>query len=122
MLSENMAKAINGQVNAELYSSYLYLSMSSYLSAQGLPGGSYWMKVQALEEAYHGVKLFDYIQARGGRALTEAIAKPPVEWDSPLAVFEAVLAHEKKVTGLINGLVKAAEDEGDQEAKDFLMW
>lgn len=122
MLKEKMEKALNGQVNAELYSSYLYLAMSSWLHAKGLAGSAYWMKVQALEELYHAMKLFDYINGRGGRALTAAIEAPPSSWDSPLAVFEAVLAHEKKVTGLIKGLVRTAEELGDGEAKTFLAW
>lgn len=122
MISEKMAKALNGQTNAELYSSYLYLAMSSHFAAGGFKGFAYWMKVQALEELYHAMKLFDYVQQRGGPAELDAVDKPPKQWSSPQDVFEHVFAHEQKVTGLINGLVAVAESEGDKEAADFLQW
>jgi ferritin len=122
MISERMASALNAQVNAELYSAYLYLSMGAYFESLGLAGFGYWMRVQALEETYHGVKLYDYVVSRGGRAVMEAIDKPQTEWESPVAAFENVLAHEKKVTGLINDLAKVAEEEKDGEASEFLKW
>jgi len=95
MLSERMEKALNQQVNAELYSSYLYLSMASYLGSLNLDGFVNWMKVQALEELYHALKLYNFIEQRGGRPRMEAIEKPATEWDSPVQVFEAVLEHEQ---------------------------
>jgi len=122
MLSEKMEKVLNDQVNAELYSSYLYLSMSNYFATGELPGCTYWMKVQALEELYHAMKINSYIQQRGGRAVAAAIDAPPDKWDSPVAVFENVLDHEKKVTGLIAGLVVTAEEEKDTVTKEFLQW
>lgn len=122
MLSEKMEKALNEQVNWEMYSSYFYLSMSSYFESTSLAGCAQWMRSQAQEELYHAIKIYDYINERGGRAIMEAIAKPPSDWDSSLVVFEEVLAHEQKVTELINGLVNLALDERDHATNIFLQW
>lgn len=122
MLNDKMEKALNAQVNWELYSSYFYLSMSSYFESISLAGCASWMKAQAQEELYHGMKIYDYINERGGRAVLAAIDQPPAEWDSPLQVFEEVLEHEKKVTGLINDLVDLALEERDHAANIFLQW
>ena len=122
MLSKNMEKALNAQVNWELYSSYFYLSMSSYFASVSLTGCAGWMRVQTQEELFHAIKIYDYINGRGGRAIMEAIAKPPSDWKSPLHVFEEVLAHEQKVTGLINSLVNLAVDERDHATNNFLQW
>ncbi len=122
MLSEKMEKAINEQINAELYSSYLYLSMASYFSELGLPGFTNWLKVQALEELYHAMKFFDYVAERGGKPVMEAVDKPPDKWESPLAAAENVLEHEKKVSSLINNLVDTAIKENDHATNNFLQW
>jgi ferritin len=122
MLNEKMREALNGQVNAELYSSYLYLSMSAYFESEDLPGFAAWMKVQAQEELYHAMKLYDYVNERGGRAVMAPIQGPETQWDSPLAVFEAVYAHEQKVTGLIDGLVDLAIELKDHATNNFLQW
>ena len=122
MLNEKMEKALNEQVNWEMYSSYFYLSMSSYFESISLAGCAQWMRAQAQEELYHAIKIYDYINERGGRAIMEAIAKPPSEWDSTLTVFEEVLSHEQKVTGLINDLVNLALDERDHATNIFLQW
>ena len=122
MLSDRMEKALNKQVNWELFSSYFYLSMSAYFESTSLAGCAQWMRAQAQEELYHAIKIYDFINERGGRAIMEAIDKPPSEWNSPLAVFEEVLAHEQKVTGLINDLVNLAIDERDHATNIFLQW
>ena len=122
MIGEKMRKALNGQVNAELYSAYLYLSMAAYLESENLRGSAGWMRVQAGEELAHAMKLFDHVVERGGRVSLSAIEAPPAEWASPLATFEAVYAHEQKVTGLISKLVEAAALEGDHAAGAFLQW
>jgi ferritin len=122
MLSDRMEKALNGQVNAELYSSYLYLSMNAYFKSVNLDGFANWMYAQAQEELMHAMKLYDFINQRGGRTLLAAIEAPPAQWDSPLAVFEDTLKHEKKVTGLINGLVDIAMEERDHATQIFLQW
>jgi ferritin len=122
MLSEKMQKALNGQLNAELYSSYLYLSMNAYFKSVNLDGFANWMYYQAQEELEHSMKFYDFVIQRGGKVVLTQIEAPPTEWDSPLAVFEATLAHEQKVTGLINDLVEIALEEHDHATNIFLQW
>jgi ferritin len=122
MLSKKMEEALNSQVNAELYSSYLYLAMSAHFSELNLEGFAHWMNLQAQEELTHAMKFYSFINERGGRVVLHAIAAPPVTWDSPLSVFEAVLNHEQKVTRLINDLVDLAISEKDHATNIFLQW
>lgn len=122
MLSDKMNGALNGQLNAELYSSYLYLSMSAFFEARDLPGFANWMRVQAGEELVHTMKFFDYIKSCGGRIRLAQVDAPPTEWDSPVKVFEQVYEHERKVTGLIHGLVDLAISERDHATNNFLKW
>ncbi len=122
MISSNMEKALNDQINAETYSAYLYLSMSAYFADQGLPGFSAWMKAQAQEELFHSMKFFNYVNDRGGRVRLGAIAEPPLEWSSVVDAFEAALDHEKHVTSLINSLVDQAIEEKDHATNNFLQW
>ncbi len=120
MLNNDMEKALNAQVNAEMYSAYLYLSMSAYFQSKSLGGFASWMRVQAQEEMVHAMKLYDFINERGGRVTLELIEAPPTEWDSPLATSEAVYEHEQKVTGLINELVELALEKHDHATSIFL--
>jgi ferritin len=122
MLTEKMQTALNGQLNAELYSSYLYLSMNAYFKTVNLDGFANWMYYQAQEELEHSLKFYDFVIQRGGKVQLTQIAAPPTEWDSPMAVFEATLAHEQKVTGLINDLVEIAHEERDHATNIFLQW
>lgn len=122
MISDKMQTAINEQINAELYSSYLYLAMSSYFTSVNLTGMGNWMRVQTQEELFHAIKMYDFVNERGGRALMKAIAQPPADWGSALAVFESALAHEQKVTGLINNLLDLALAERDHATAIFLQW
>lgn len=122
MIKQRMRDAMNEQINAEMYSAYLYYAMAAHFEDRNLNGFAQWMKAQALEEMAHAQKLYDEIIARGGRAIFESIAKPPSEWDSPLAAFEAAYAHEQKVTGLIDDLVDLARSEKDHAAEAFLQW
>jgi len=122
MLSEKMQDAINGQLNAELYSSYLYLSMNAYFKSINLDGFANWMHYQAQEELTHAMKFYDFINQRGGRVNLLQIEAPPAQWNSPQAVFEATLEHEQKVTGLINELVELALSEHDHASNIFLQW
>ncbi len=121
MLNERMEEGLNKQIVAELYSAYLYLAMSAYCHASKMPGMGHWMKKQALEEESHALKIFDYVAANG-RARLSAIEAPPAEWDSPLAVAKGVLAHEKKVTAMIEALVETAKEEKDAATEEFLAW
>ena len=122
MLNEKMKKALNDQLNAELYSSYLYLSMNAYFKSVNLDGFANWMYYQAQEELGHALKFYDFIIQRGGRVQLQQVEAPPTEWSSPLAVFEATLQHEQKVTGLINDLVEIASNERDHATQIFLQW
>jgi len=122
MIDERMQDAINKQLNAELYSSYLYLSMSAYFQSVNLGGFANWMRVQAKEELAHAMKFYDYVNERGGRVILHPVEEPPSEWDSPLAVFEHVYRHEQKVTGLINKLVDLAVEARDHATNNFLQW
>ncbi|MHC4174165.1 MAG: ferritin [Planctomycetota bacterium] len=122
MISKKMEKALNGQLNAELYSAYLYLSMAAYFESADLAGFANWMRVQVQEEQFHAMKFYDYIIGRGGRVILRPIEAPPSDWDSPLAVFEATLTHEQKVTGLINDLMDLARGEKDNASEIFLQW
>ena len=122
MLSNKIEKAINDQINAELYSAYLYASMMAYFDAQNLSGFANWMKVQVQEETAHAMKFYHYVNERGGTVTLTAIDAPPTEWDSPLAVFEEVYSHEQKVTSLIHDLVDMAMKENDHATNNFLQW
>jgi ferritin len=122
MIDERMQEALNKQLNAELYSSYLYLSMSAYFQSVNLGGFANWMRVQAQEELAHAMKFYDYVNERGGRVVLQAVEAPPSEWDSALAVFEDTYRHEQKVTGMINKLVDLAVEARDHATNNFLQW
>lgn len=117
-----MLKALNEQVAKEMYSANLYLSMSSYFHSINLNGFANWMRVQTQEESAHAMMMFDYIVARGGTAVVAELKAPPAKWDSPLAVFEAALAHEQYVTESINNITDIAISEKDHAANIFLQW
>ncbi|MDO5847987.1 MAG: ferritin [Methanobrevibacter sp.] len=122
MLSEKMEKALNDQMTAEFHSGYLYLSMAAYLEELDYPGFANWMKVQAKEEQDHGMKIYNYIIARGAKVTLEAIEAPQTEWDDIEAIFAHVLEHEQLVTSLINNLVDLAIEESDHATNQFLQW
>lgn len=122
MISSKMAKAINDQINRELYSAYLYLAMSAYFEEMSLKGFAGWFRVQYQEEVAHAVKFFDYLCEQGARVELQAIDKPPVSFKSPLAVFEQSYKHEQFVTKNIWALVDLAIKEGDHATNSFLKW
>ena len=122
MFKQKIQDAFNRHLNAELFSSYLYLSMAAHFESQGLKGMAYWMQIQAKEEHAHALKFFDFISERGGRVVLTKIASPKTEWTSPLNVFEDTCEHENKVTGLINDLVDLSLSEKDHAANTFLQW
>ena len=110
-MNEKTLKSLNDQLNVELYSAYLYLSMAAYFQSINLSGFANWMKVQAMEEEVHAMKFFDFINERRERVDLNNIQKPPHEWESPLKAFQSVYDHEKIVTGLINDLVDISLEE-----------
>ncbi len=121
-MTERMEEALNKQLNAELYSAYMYLSMTAWFEAMNLDGFASWMKAQALEEVEHAMKFYNFINERGGRVRLMPIEGPPTDWDSPVDVFEAAYKHEQYVTSLINDLVNLAVEEKDHATQIFLQW
>ena len=122
MLDTKMQDAINEQINWELYSGYLYLAMSSQFAASGMPGGQSWMGVQYQEELAHAQIMFNYVLARGGRVVLEAIDKPQTDWPDGLSMFKDALAHEQKVTARIDDLASLALEIKDHATYNFLQW
>lgn len=121
-ISKAMQDAINEQVKNEMYSAYLYLAMSAYFESLNMPGSAKWMRAQFAEEQAHALKMFDFINDRGGRVTLKAIDQPAFEWKSPIAAWENVLEHERKVTALINNLYAQAVAEKDYASQTFLAW
>jgi len=122
MLDKKMLQKLNEQINHELHSAYLYLSMAAYFESMNFKGFAHWMKKQAQEEQVHAMKFFDYIYDRGDKVELTQIAAPEKKWKSPLAAFEAAYKHEQKVTGLIHALVKLANEQKDYATASFLQW
>lgn len=122
MLSKPLQDAINEQINHELYSAYLYLSMSAHFQTQNLPGFANWTRIQYQEETEHALKFFNYLHDRSSSVALKAIEQPPGKFKTPLDVFKQILEHEQKVTGLINKLYDLALKEKDYPAQTFLQW
>lgn len=122
MINQRLEDVINKQINAELYSAYLYLAMAAYYESINLPGFANWMRVQFQEEQFHGLKFYDYLVSRGGRVKLEAIEMPKFEWNSPLEVYEHTLEHEKHVTALLNNIAEIAEEEKDRPTRNLMIW
>ena len=122
MIDREMEEAINRQINEEMYSAYLYMSMSAYFEEQGLNGFANWMYVQYQEEMDHAMKFYRYLHERGGNVRLYAIKEPPHEWKSPLDAFEQTLKHEQHITKCINELVDLAEKIKDRPTFNLLQW
>jgi ferritin len=122
MLSKKMLAALNEQVNAELYSAYLYLSMASHFKKTNLNGFARWLEVQTLEEMSHAMKIYDFINDCGEQTILAPLEGPPAQWESPLEAFEDAYRHEVKITGMIHNLVDLAIEEKDHASNTFLQW
>ena len=122
MMTKKMEDAVNAQLQREIYSAYLYLSMSAYCESINLKGFASWLRVQAQEELQHALKFFDYLNERGARAALRAIDQPPQDFQSPREVFEQTLAHEKLITASIHRLYETALDEKDYATQNLLQW
>jgi ferritin len=122
MISSKIVDGFNQQINAEFYSAFLYLQMAAYFESKNLPGFANWMRVQKLEEEVHAMKFFNHVAERDADVKLMTIDAPPLEWKSPLDVFEYAYKHEQKVTGMIGSLVELAEAEKDHAARTFLTW
>lgn len=122
MISPKIQDAINAQINAEFWSAYLYLSMGMHFEAEGHTGIANWFRIQFKEEQAHAEIFINYLLSRGGRVELQAIADVPTTWESPLAAYTDTLAHEEKVTALINNLYALAEAEHDYATRGKLDW
>lgn len=122
MLNKTMQDAINDQINKEMYSSYLYLSMAAYFEDKNLPGFSHWMRIQEAEEREHAMKFYDFVLERGGKVILKSIEAPKSEWKSALEVAEEVAAHEAMVTASIYSLYELALKEKDYPTQMMLQW
>jgi ferritin len=122
MISKKMQTAIDEQINAEIWSAYLYLSMSAYFERQNLRGFANWMKIQWQEEVTHAIKFFDYVHSRGGQVSLKPIAGVQTDWKNAVEVFTETLAHEQHVTALINNLANIAVEEKDHATNSMLQW
>lgn len=120
--SKTVEDAINKQIKEELYSSYLYLSMSAYCESIDFRGVAFWLRKQSQEEYSHAMKFFDYIYDRQGRVTLQAIEQPPTEFGTLVNIFQKVLEHEQKVTGLIHEIYKLAVGENDYATQVALHW
>jgi len=122
MINKDVYNVLNEQINKELYSAYLYLSMSAYFSDLGLLGFANWMRIQFQEEQAHGMLIYDFVINRGEKVVLEAIEAPKTTWNNPLNVMEEVLTHEVYVTGLINNVISVAEQNKDRATKSYMNW
>lgn len=122
MISKEMENALNKQINNELFSAYLYMSMSACCDTMGLKGFANWFMVQYHEEMFHTMKFYEYVTRQGGHVKLAAVKEPPAKFSSPLDMFEKTLVHEKFITKCINGLVNQAVQEKDHGTHIFLQW
>ncbi len=122
MLSKKLENALNKQINEEIFSAYLYLSMSAYFFSLNLDGFASWMKVQAQEELSHAMKFFHFIDEMEGRVSLAAVKEPEKTWKSPLAAFSAAHQHERHISGCINGLYHLAVAENSYPTQIMLQW
>lgn len=122
MISKKIQDAFNEQINEELGSAYLYLSMSAYFESLNLTGFAHWMREQAKEEIGHAMRFYTHITDRNGRVLLSALKAPKTDWKSPLSAFQDALKHEEHISACIDKLVDLAQKEKDHPAFEFLQW
>lgn len=122
MISKKMQDAINEQINREMFSEYLYISMQAWFANQNLDGMATWMDAQGKEERFHAMKFYNYLIERGGKVILKAIDKPTTEFGSPLKAFTEALKHEQFISKSINDLMELAIKEKDHATKSFLQW
>ena len=122
MLNAQLENALNEQMNSELYSAHLYLSMAAYFETETLPGFAHWMRIQHSEEVSHALRIFDYINDRDGRAVINAIAQPPAEFESVQSAMEMAYDHERAVTAMIEDLYRVAQEHKDYATHVLLEW
>lgn len=122
MLNKKVEEIMVAQVEKEMYSANLYLSMASWAERNGFSGVSKWMLAQSQEEVDHSVKFVSYINSRGGKAIVSALAAPPSEFEDIKDLFEKTLEHEQYVTQTINEIVKVTIEENDYTTSQWMQW
>ena len=122
MISKEMQKELNEQVNKEFFSAYMYLAMSAYCNTIGLPGFAHWMRMQYEEESLHVTKMYDYILDQGGAIHLQTIEEPPKEYGTPIEIIEQTLEHEQFITKSIHKMMGLAVEEHDYATQTFLQW
>ena len=121
-MNKKIEQAFNDHLNAEFFSSYLYLSMANCFTAKNLDGMASWMRLQAEEERCHAMKFLDFINQRGGRVALQQINQPQLDWAAPLEAFQQAYNHELEISQKIDALVDLATKESDHAAVNFLQW
>jgi len=122
MIKKKIEEAFNKQINEEIYSFYLYLSMAAWFDSIALKGFSMWMKIQAQEEMFHAMKFYNHILERGGNVELAKIAEPKAKWETPLNVYEESLTHERHITGCIDNLMNLILGEKDHAGQSLAQW
>jgi ferritin len=122
MISKKMEKALNEQINKEMYSAFLYMAMSADTKNRGLDGFANWFMVQYQEEMEHAMRIYNYINEQGGKVILDGIEKPPSSFNDPLDMFKKTLEHEQFITKSIHELVSLARQENDYATEIFLQW
>jgi ferritin len=121
-LKQSVQDALNNQIKEELFSAYIYLAVSAYCERTGLPGFAHWMRVQAKEELGHALKIFDFVNDRGGRVVLQTINQPGTDFGTPLQIAEKALEHERRVTSLIEQVYNLAVKENDYATQALMQW
>ena len=122
MISDKIQAALNTQLNDELFSSYLYLSMSAYFSNKDLNGFANWFRLQSNEEYGHAMKIYDYLHQVGAKVVLKEVKRPKTDWDSHVSVFQETHEHEQKISKSINKLVDLAIAEKDHATVNYMQW
>ena len=121
-ISKELTDAIDEQINFEMYSGYVYLSMATWFEEQNLDGMAHWMKIQAKEEYEHAMRFWKHITDRGGKVTLKAIKAPKTEWESAYEAWDDAYNHELTVSKLIFDIGEIADKEGDRAAGSMLQW
>lgn len=121
-MNSKIVKALNDQINFELYSAYIYMSMSAYLKTLNLSGFAHWMEIQTKEELSHALKIYNYLIERGGKVSFQPVKEPPEKWESPMAAFKHAHEHEQVVTSRIGKIVDLALKEKDHITNNQMHW
>lgn len=121
-MNKKLLDEMNVQINKEMFSGYLYLSMAAHFEGENLPGFAHWMTIQAGEELEHAMKFFEFLNEVGEKVVLSAIEKPESNFESPKTVLEQVLEHEKYITSRIHLLYKLAIDTNEYPTQMFLQW